>query len=203
LAKLRRRAAEPEHAATAAGALDRDLLLIARWRSGEHAAGVDLLDHYAAHVRRCALRQGIAAGAEFDDFWQDLVLRLIQQLPELGERLRSSFAGYLAWQVRDLVRNRRRQRRAAPAPLADNGLVEEAPAERMAFREALTKCSGQLPDREREVFQHRFLDGLALADVAARVGSNANAVAQSVFRLVRRLRECLSKSGFDGPGDLT
>ncbi len=182
----------------------RDRTLIDRWRAGDADAGVTLLDHYVGYVRRIAMRLGVRSGSEFEEFWQDLVLRLIQQLPGLGERVRTSFAGYLAWQVRDLVRAWRRRRRHVVAtdlldPAADDGLQPDA---QTAFWEALNDCSGQLPPREQAVFEHRFLGGLDLGEVATRVGSNANAVAQAVFRLVRRLRDCLTGKGFDGPGDL-
>ncbi|MFY9345238.1 MAG: sigma-70 family RNA polymerase sigma factor [Planctomycetota bacterium] len=187
-----------------AAALVRDRALIDRWRGGEAAAGVELLDHYVAYVRRIALRHGVRPGSEFEEFWQELVLRLLQQLPTLPDRLRTSFAGYLAWQVRDLMRTWRRNSR--PLALVDVDQASdpvEAPGVRSAFWAAVRDCSEQLPPREHSVFEHRFLGGFDLGEVATRVGSNANAVAQAVFRLVRRLRDCLSAKGFTGPGDLT
>lgn len=183
-------------------ALLRDRQLLGRWQAGDPQAGVELLDHYAAYVHRVALRMGVPA-AEFEEFWQDLALRLVQQLSELNERVRTSFAGFLAWQVRDLLRNwRRRSRRTATTELPPMAAVGLDVGQRSAFWEALHDCSGRLPPREQVVFEHRFLAGLDLGEVAARVGSNANAVAQAVFRLVRRLRDCLYSKGFDGPGDL-
>lgn len=187
---------------SAAATLQRDRVLLERWRTGDAEAGVTLLDHYAAHVRRVASRLGVRDPGDFEDFWQDLVLRLVQQLPVLHERVHTSFPGFLAWQVRDLVRNwRRRQRRAVDVAIEASTPVADQPGDRAAFWEALTACSGHLPPRELAVFEHRFLGGLDLGEVAARVGSNANAVAQAVFRLVRRLRDCLATKGFDGPGD--
>lgn len=185
-------------------ALQRDRSLLERWRAGAADAGCELLDHYVAYVRRIAGRHGVRAGAEFEEFWQDLVLRLMQQLPTLLDRLRTSFAGYLAWQVRDLVRNWRRHRRPpVSTEFEPEGRESASPAAQAAFWEALRDCSGRLPPREQSVFEHRFLSGLDLGEVATRVGSNANAVAQAVFRLVRRLRDCLTAKGFDGPGDLS
>jgi RNA polymerase sigma factor (sigma-70 family) len=185
-------------------ALQRDRLLIERWRAGEAQAGCELLDHYSGYVRRIAVRHGVRGGAEFEEFWRDLVLRVMQQLPTLLERLRTSFAGYLAWQVRDLVRSWRRHRRATPEFEFGNMPAPSAPGAEIVstFWEALRDCSGRLPPREQSVFEHRFLSGCDLGEVAARVGSNANAVAQAVFRLVRRLRECLTAKGFEGPGDI-
>jgi RNA polymerase sigma factor (sigma-70 family) len=198
--------AEPPPPAATEAALRRDRALIERWRAGDTAAGSELLDHYTGYVRRIALRHGIRGGAEFEEFWQEVVLRLLQQLPLLTERLRTSFAGFLAWQVRDLVRNRNRARRRDPVPSATVEPASDAasaPGARSAFWEALQACAAQLPPRELAVFEHRFLGGCDLAEVAARTGSNANAVAQAVFRLVRRLRDCLTAKGFDGPGDFS
>lgn len=187
-----------------ADALRRDRELLARWSSGDVAAGSELLDHYVGFVRKVALRAGVRAGAEFDEFWQDLVVRLLEQLPDLSNRLRTSFAGYLGWQVRDLMRSWRRRERRAGIPTEELTVVHhDEPGDRLAFWEALRSCAAGLPPREQAVFEHRFLGGLDLGEVAVRVESNANAVAQAVFRLVRRLRECLLTKGFDGPGDLS
>ncbi len=183
--------------------LRRDCALLESWRRGDSAAGVQLLDHYAGYVRRTIVRHGLRSAADIEEFWQDLVLRVMQQLPDLAARVRTSFAGYLAWQVRDLMRSWRRQRRGAAVAEPDlETNVGEDPSTRTAFWEAMNLCAAKLPDRERAVFEHRFRHGLGLGEVAERVGSNANAVAQAVFRLIRRLRTCLAASGFDGPGDL-
>jgi DNA-directed RNA polymerase specialized sigma24 family protein len=41
------------------------------------------------------------------------------------------------------------------------------------------------------VFELRYLLELSLAEIAERLGSNSNAVSQCVFRLVRKMRDCL------------
>ena len=193
----------PGEETASAAALQRDRDLLARWRDGDVEAGTTLLDHYSGFVRKVALRAGVRAGADFVEFWQDLVLRLLQQLPDLTGRLRTSFAGYLGWQVRDQLRSwRRRERRSGIVTEHVVVVHHDEPGDRMAFWEALRACAAGLPPREQAVFEHRFLGGLDLTEVAARVDSNANAVAQAVFRLVRRLRDCLLTKGFDGPGDL-
>ncbi|MCU0865042.1 MAG: sigma-70 family RNA polymerase sigma factor [Planctomycetes bacterium] len=186
--------------AVGAGALQRDRALLVRWQQGERAAGAELLDHYTGFVHQLLQRLGMH-GPDRDECWQELVLKVMQQLPDLPQRLRTSFAGYLAWQVRDLVRNRRRQLRRQPVlPAAEPSAAADA-APRTAFWEAMHRCADQLPPRERQVFELRFLGGADLAECATTIGSNANAIAQAVFRLVRRLRDCLQRSGFDHPGD--
>lgn len=179
--------------------LDRDLALIGRWQRGDTSAGVELLDHYADLVRLVARRCGVRCDRDLLDFWQDLVLRVLQHLPDLDRRVHTSFAGYIGWQARDLASRFRRPRLMAgepPEPMA----VEPDPAERSEFWQAVAACEQALPAGEQRVFALRFRDGLSLGEVAEQTASNANAVAQSVFRLVRRMRACLGERGFGLPG---
>lgn len=179
-----------------------DLDCIARWRAGDRDAGSELLDRYAALIRMVAFRAGVRDREDLLELHQDLALRLLDQLPTLAERIQSSFSGWLHWQVRDLAKRHRRQSerlREAGRPLQADGTGVE-PAETAATREALRACRDALPERERAVFELRFVGGMSLREVAARLESNDNAVAQAVFRLVRRMRECLGAKGFDLAG---
>jgi RNA polymerase sigma factor (sigma-70 family) len=180
-------------------AIERDLDLIARWQQGDTAAGVELMDHYAGLVRLVARRCGVRGDRDLLDLWQDLLVRVLQHLPDLEQRVHSSFAGYLAWQARDLAA-KFRQRRPAAVQAAEPVALPADPAERSEFWQAVLLCEQALPPGEQRVFALRFREGLGLGEVADRTGSNANAVAQSVFRLVRRMRACLQGRGFGLPG---
>jgi RNA polymerase sigma factor (sigma-70 family) len=192
---------DPGHEALAGpprGALERDRHLLRRWRAGDHDAGLELLDHYAALERVVAFRLGVRSPQAMLDLHQDLVLRMLARLPTLAEEIETSFAGWLSWQVRDLAR---KHHRPARAPTRASDMQREPdgfdPAEGAMAWEAISLCRERLPPREREVFELRYLEGLSLQEVAERLTSNANAVAQSVFRLVRRMRACLRVQGFD------
>jgi RNA polymerase sigma factor (sigma-70 family) len=178
-----------------APALDRDLALLRRWRAGDAEAGAELLDHYRALCWRLCSRAGVRAHDEVCDVYQDLVLRIASRLHELPERVTSSFAGFLAWQIRDLVQQRREKARRAGVELGVDpaGRPEASPD----LADAIAHCADKLPPREREVFEHRYRQGLSLEEAAAAIGSNANAVAQAVFRLSRRMRDCLGRQGID------
>ena len=179
-----------------AATLARDRQLLCDWRDGNREAGLELLDHYAALERVVAFRLGVRDPQLLLELHQELVLRMLDQLPTLAERIETSFAGWLAWQVRDLSRDRRRRREVE---LLDRHDVADSAdvSERSATRDAITCCKDRLPERERAVFELRYLEGLSLQEVADRLSSNANAVAQSIFRLVRRMRACLGTQGFE------
>jgi RNA polymerase sigma factor (sigma-70 family) len=184
-----------------AATLQRDRALLHRWRDGDPEAGLELLDHYAALVRVVAFRLGIRCAQALLELHQELVVRILSQLPTLAERVETSFAGWLAWQVRDLAKRRRRVPTLARAATEPVDVETADPSERTAAWDAISACRDRLPDRERAVFELRYLEGLSLQEVADRVGSNANAVAQSIFRLVRRMRACLSSQGYELRGE--
>jgi RNA polymerase sigma factor (sigma-70 family) len=177
--------------------LVRDRGLLRRWRDGDRNAGLELLDHYATHERVVAFRLGVRSPDALLELHQELVLRMLDQLPTLAERIATSFAGWLAWQVRDLARARRRRE----VSFSEHAMHSEPAApdawERSATWEAILACRDRLPERERAVFELRYQEGLSLLEVAERLSSNANAVAQSTFRLVRRMRACLLAQGIE------
>lgn len=173
----------------------RDRDLIGRWQRGDTEAGAALMDHYAPFVRTVARRLGVRDERDFLDLWQDLLLRVLEHLPRLHERVHRSFAGYLAWQVRDLAPRFRAQPRTEPAPI-ELMVTDPDAAENDEFWATVRSCEETLPAGERTVFAMRFRDGLSLGDVAERTVSNTNAVAQCVFRLVRRMRACMRLRGY-------
>jgi len=182
----------------ARAALVRDRALLTRWRDGDRDAGLELLDLYAAYERMVAFRLGVRDANDLLELHQELVLRVLDRLPRLADELDTSFGGWLAWQVRDLAQKRRRRAAAGGAAAFDvDELAAADPSDRAVAWDAIRSCAGRLPDRERAVFELRYVEGLSLQEVADRVTSNANAVAQSVFRLVRRMRACLANQGFE------
>ncbi len=172
---------------------ERDLALVRAWATGDHHAGVALLDHYRNLVRRACGRFGVRSEDAVADLWQDLVVRVLGHLPTLETRLQRSFAGYLVFHVRDLAGRRR-----AAAPAEADEPAHDPRGARDAW-DGIQHCWGRLRGREHRVFELRYLQGKALGEIAELLGSNANAVAQVVFRLARKMRECLEGQGFLAP----
>ena len=172
----------------------RDQDLLQRWRAGEPAAGVELLDHYTGLFYRTCRRFGAHREEIVQEVWQELVLALLQRLPELPERVVASFAGFLIWQTR-----------AATDRVLGRASVPTQPIEEVAdgrdrggFEaiEAIEHCKDKLPPGEKRIFDLRYLKGLSLQEAASELGSNANAVGQGIFRLSRKMRECLQRAGY-------
>jgi len=57
--------------------------------------------------------------------------------------------------------------------------------------EALRRCIGELPDRQREVIQRRYLDNESVQGIADDLGFRANAASQLLFRARLNLLKCM------------
>lgn len=178
------------------GALDpilgRDRALIDAWVGGDPEAGMTLVENYRGLVYRACVRFGVRGDEDVLDLWQELMVRVLGHLPTLAARVRTSFAGYLIFNVRDLaVRYRQRPETESPEPAFDRRGAHDA-------WDAIQHCWDELPPREHRVFELRYLQGHSLGEAAVILGSNANAIAQAIFRLGHKMRACLEGQGFRG-----
>jgi RNA polymerase sigma factor (sigma-70 family) len=82
-------------------------------------------------------------------------------------------------------------------PVPQHEPISQPQTERVDLWDAIHRCWQKLPPREHEVFRMRYLEGLDLRAIADALASNANAVAQNVFRLSRRMRACLRLAGLE------
>lgn len=180
---------------------DRRLVLLAR--GGDRGAFGDLVRKYAGLVRALVTAR-LGRGPEAEDAAQDVFLTAFERLPRLEDPER--FAGWLAKIAtnRALEGLRRRKVRATgslealpgepPAPESGDHPAETAEE----TSKMLTLLSG-LDERTQVVLLLRFREGLAVKDIAARLGENPPATAMRISRALRRLREQMDgSSGEDG-----
>lgn len=57
--------------------------------------------------------------------------------------------------------------------------------------DALKRCIGELPDRQREVVERRYLKGESVQGIADDLGFKANAASQLLFRARTNLMKCV------------
>ncbi len=180
-------------------ALARDLLAIRRWRDGDRDAGLALLEEYEAFFYRVCARFGVRETAELEDVYQEVVLDLTEHLPELAHRVTKSFAGFYAWRIRNAIGRVRKRSSPQGISIEDAGtapVAETPPEPRLEAWESIERCWHKLPEREHRVFEMRFLQEMSLADMATHLQSNVNAVSQAVFRMSRKMKDCLSRAGY-------
>jgi RNA polymerase sigma-70 factor (ECF subfamily) len=73
--------------------------------------------------------------------------------------------------------------------------VDETYPER---QERLTACLEKLSEAERYLLRQRYADGLSLQAIADSVRRTANALAQTLFRIRRRLIDCVTRMAEGG-----
>ncbi len=181
-----------------------DALLLRRLRQGEARAIERFWRREFPAVHRLCLGF-LADASEADDAAQDAMLRLLDRLPRYDPA--RSFRAWRNAVVLNLCRDRRRGagRRAA----AHQRLAERPPArpplprpdqisERSELRELIGAALGVLPDREREAFVLRDLEGLSGAEAAAAMDITP-ATVRSLLSLARRRlrRELAPRLGMD------
>lgn len=150
--------------------------------------------------RACTRLLGDAASAE--DALQEAFLNAWRGLDRFDGR--STFGSWLHRIAINAALAQLRQRRPDtgfdPSDEDDPrvALLPDAPAdpfEQVVDREAgrrLASALGTLTHAERSAFVLRHFEQYALEDIAAALGSNANACKQAIFRAVRKLRSALA-----------
>ncbi|HLN16336.1 MAG TPA: sigma-70 family RNA polymerase sigma factor [Acidimicrobiales bacterium] len=129
---------------------------------------------------------------ESEELTQEVFARA---LPHLGDRQDDERSrAYLAQAARNILRDRWRHRQYvtvetgvpdAPGSGPDPELIAVAESDRAVLVAALRR----LPEEQRIVLRLRVLEGLPAAEVAARLGRNADAVRQLQHRALLRLRD--------------
>ena len=180
-------------------ALARDLLSLRHWRAGDTDAGLELLERYEVFFRKTCHRFGVRSQEDLEETYQEVVLDLQSHIDDIPNRVQTSFAGFYSWRIRNAIQRMRSKTRSEGVDTEEEGTTHDP--DRLAAWESIERCWGKLPPREHEVFDLRFLREMSLKEVASAIGSNVNAVGQAIFRLSRKMRECLARAGFEEMGE--
>ncbi len=163
--------------------MDDDSLL----ESGDNAR---LLARYEVVIhQRCvaALRGHVDA----EDVAQDVKLRLFREL-QSGRRYpvpyRVVVHNVIGWTVKDYFAGR-----DTTAPLPEGWLGDPGdPIGEADERFSLEALFAGLPERQRQVCELRYLEGLEIEEIAGRLGVKRNAVDQALHNAHKKLRPALT-----------
>jgi RNA polymerase sigma factor (sigma-70 family) len=169
----------------------RDILFLRRWREGDHDAGMELLDLYKKFFYGICRRRGVNRDDEILEVYQEVILDLMERLQELPDRIEKSFSGYFGWRTWSAIQRMRVKN--APVSLDLVGPQGYEHKNRLELWEVIERCWEKLPPGEYKVFELRYIREMDLKEIANRLGSNVNAVGQSIFRLSRKMRSCLKR----------
>ena len=156
----------------------------------------------------------LAAIASAEDLAQEVSLEAIRSVGEFRPREDDSLRRWVCriarHRVCDLIKSQRRLKRAAcvatgaraedgdPAPLDNVAGSAACPAGAAARVEDVAAVRGallSLPDAYRRAVEMRYLEGLSVAETAARLGRTPRAVQMLCNRGVKRLRRELAPDG--------
>lgn len=175
---------------------------VARAQAGDRDAFRELVERHSRTVFRVAYR---LTGNERDaeDVVQETFLKVYRHLNRYDGR-----AGFSTWLHRiasncaiDQIR-RRKASAAGRGPASDDpSEIEEMPSvspspDRLAFSAELSRgvstALEALSPQEKAAFLMRHLEGMPIEEIGRALNLRSNAVKQSVFRAVRKLRRELT-----------
>ena len=152
--------------------------------------------HHPRVLRLCRVMLGDADDAQ--DVCQEVFLKLHRALQESSEPVR-----WDAWLTTVTVNACRDQRRSRwwrwfrthesldDDDIADHRFGPEQAALDGETRRRIWRALRALPDRQREVFALRQLDGCSTEETAALLDLSTGSVKQHLFRAIRQLRQAL------------
>jgi len=157
-----------------------DALLL---QAGDHGGLVGAW--YPVVLQRCLVRAGAAGW----DVAHDVVERLLAELRR-GKRYPVPYRVVVhmvtSWTLKEHFQGRR-----TDLPLPEGWDPADAADDLAGFERAfdLERLFEELPDGDRAVCRLRYLDGLEIEEIAARLRKTRNAVDQALHRAHGRLRE--------------
>ncbi|ATE57570.1 MULTISPECIES: sigma-70 family RNA polymerase sigma factor [Actinosynnema] len=175
---------------------DEPWALVRAAQGGDKEAFGALYDRYVDVVYRYVLfRIGDRTLAE--DVTSETFLRALRSIGSISYQGRDVGAWFVTIArniVFDHVKSSRYRLEVTTAELADNREAADGPEQEvlaLATSEELLRCVRQLGDDQRECITLRFIQGLSVAETAARMGRNEGAVKALQHRAVRRLAQLL------------
>lgn len=170
--------------------------LVRAAQGGDTDAFGALYDRYVDVVYRYVLfRVGDRTLAE--DVTSETFLRALRSIGSISYQGRDVGAWFVTIArniVFDHVKSSRYRLEVTTAELADNREVTDGPEQEVltdATNAELLRCVAQLGDDQRECVTLRFIQGLSVAETAARMGRNEGAIKALQHRAVRRLAQLL------------
>ncbi|MDF1852197.1 MAG: sigma-70 family RNA polymerase sigma factor [Verrucomicrobiales bacterium] len=166
--------------------------------SSEHGSS-EFADLMAEHQPRLAgyIRALVGEEHAAKDVLQETNVTLLKKSREFTPgsnfaawSLRVAYFEVLTWR-----RSRGRERLSFGDELVDSlaETVETLSTGYEARLNALKTCLAQLPDRQRQVVERRYLQAESVQEIAKDLGFKANAASQLLFRARTNLQKCIEK----------
>lgn len=164
----------------------RDARLIAEGAFNELVAA-----YYWTIRQRCAVR--VRHPSHADDVAHAVVMRLLHQLQRgrgFSVPFRVVVHKRIDWEVKDFQARQQLQReRTLSLEDANEPWRDEDSLLAVLDRDEVERLLSRIPERDREILEFVYLDGITIAQAAERLGITRNAADQRLFRARQRLKE--------------
>jgi RNA polymerase sigma-70 factor, ECF subfamily len=163
--------------------------LVARLKAGDEIAAHEFFDRYAARIRRFIASSLAGDAAEADDLLQETFIALAESIPFFrGDSSIFTFACAIAHRkVLSFVRtNARRARLMREAPIDEHDAAGETAPSR-----DFTRALAQLRPEYREVLMLKYVEEIAVAEIARILRLGEHAVESRLARARKALRKSL------------
>jgi len=177
--------------------------LARRARAGDRDAFGTLYERYAAGIRRYLLRRGAGSAELAEDLAADVFEKALAGVGRYEDR-GVPFGSWLYRIARNhLIDHQRTRGRHAARPMVEH--LEDSSSEAVAAlarvldRDSLDAALARLTSEQRRVLELRLLDGCAVAETAAIIGTTPDVVKKRQARGLAALRTLLGTSAVRGP----
>jgi RNA polymerase sigma-70 factor, ECF subfamily len=171
-----------------------DAELLQDARSGDAEAWRRLYQRYLPAVWRHAYARTLDIHAA-EDVSSEAMLALLRNIrefetgtPNIAGWLRSVVDFKAADHFRKQTRNRDRLQELATQPMHRQVAAPSAALETGETRDLVLKIMDQLPERQREVLECKYLEALSVQAIASRLGETEKAVESHLYRGRREFR---------------
>jgi RNA polymerase sigma-70 factor (ECF subfamily) len=176
---------------------DSDEALVLALRAGRLDAREEIVRRCAPDVERVLYRI-LGPDPEIEDVAHDVFMTALSSVGKIRQpdALRSWLVGIAVRKVRKLIRRRERRRFVMGMITRELRQPEiiAPPAELSEALRSTYRIFERIPADDRVAFALRFIDGMALADVAEATGVSLATAKRRIFRARRRFVELAKKS---------
>jgi RNA polymerase sigma-70 factor (ECF subfamily) len=177
-----------------------DAELIQRSQAGDRAALQALYERYLPAVWRYAYARSRGNVHLAEDVVSEAFLALVRSIGKLQPDSGPLGGWLIKVAANRLIDQHRRGRLMGPmAPTDSQALADSAePAEVLERREYVARALERLPDEERMVLEWKYVESLAVREIAGRLGRTEKAVESVLYRARRAFKsECERLGGGD------